>query len=187
MEQLTKQQQDLVEKNHNLIYGFIHNHKLNVEEYYDILAIAVCKAAKMFDGNKSDFSTYAYNAMKKELYKYWRHINRQKFIPDEMILSYNAEYDNSSNEGRSINLMDYLMDKHSTHDIVIGNMMSEKLISMLKDSEKKVAQYLLIGMQQSEIAKILNCSRQNVNFVIQQIRKKWISYFNTISDPEYAV
>ena len=36
--QLTKEQQELVEKNHNLIYGFANKNKLNIEEYYGILA-----------------------------------------------------------------------------------------------------------------------------------------------------
>ena len=42
---LTKEQKELVENNHKLIYYYIHKNGLSVDEYYDILAIGLCKAA----------------------------------------------------------------------------------------------------------------------------------------------
>ena len=49
---LTKEQKELVENNHKLIYYYIHKNGLSLDEYYDILAIGLCKAALNFDESK---------------------------------------------------------------------------------------------------------------------------------------
>ena len=63
---MTNKQARLVEENHNLIYGFLHKHKLS-EDFYGDAAIGLCKAAETFDETKnSSFSTYAYKCMFNE-------------------------------------------------------------------------------------------------------------------------
>lgn len=42
---LNEQQQELVEKNHDLIYWCAKNHKLDLEEYYGDLAIELFAAS----------------------------------------------------------------------------------------------------------------------------------------------
>ena len=64
---LTKEQKELVENNHKLIYYYIHKNGLSVDEYYDILAIGLCKAALNFDESKGiKFVTYAMFVMRNE-------------------------------------------------------------------------------------------------------------------------
>ncbi len=64
---LSKDQQDLVSDNHNLIYSYANKMNLDINEYYDLLAIGLCKAAKMYDPNRGyAFSTYAYFVMRNE-------------------------------------------------------------------------------------------------------------------------
>lgn len=70
---LTPAQQQLVEDNHNLIYGFLREYNLSQDEYYDLAAIGLCKAAQSFNSNrKSKFSYYAYLVMLTEVKMYWR-------------------------------------------------------------------------------------------------------------------
>ena len=42
---LTQQQQQLVEDNHKLIYFYLYRNSLSVDEFYDVAAIGLCKAA----------------------------------------------------------------------------------------------------------------------------------------------
>ena len=180
MGHLTKQQQELVENNHNLIYGFAKSRKLNIEEYYDLLAIGLCISAKSYDESKGKFSTYAYRVMDNEFYKHLKHVNRQSNIPDKMIMSYDSvcinNYSNDSENGKKLDNLYYLKDERYTNDIVVGNMMSEVLINMLNGKEKTIAKYLFIGLKHAEIAEIMNCSRQNITTAVQKIRNKWQSY-----------
>ena len=64
MRKLDEKQKKLVEENHSLIYSFAHSHNLPLDEYYDILAIALCKAGMTFKPELGHaFSTYAYKIM----------------------------------------------------------------------------------------------------------------------------
>ena len=66
MEQLTLDQQRIVSENHNLIYSLANKKSINLDEYYDALAIGLCKAAIAFDNTKGKFSTLAYTVMLNE-------------------------------------------------------------------------------------------------------------------------
>ena len=46
---MTDYQKQLVTDNHNLIYRFLQKEKLNMEDWYDLAAIGMCKAAKTFN------------------------------------------------------------------------------------------------------------------------------------------
>ena len=54
---MTDYQKQLVTDNHNLIYRFLQKEKLNMEDWYDLAAIGMCKAAKTFNEGTSKFST----------------------------------------------------------------------------------------------------------------------------------
>ena len=41
----------------------MYKYHLDVEEWYDIAAIGLCKAANTYNNDKSEFSTYAYKCM----------------------------------------------------------------------------------------------------------------------------
>lgn len=90
MEHLTSTQQKMVEDNHKLIYGAAHKYKINLEEYYDVLAIGLCKAAMTFDETKGQFSTFAYITMLNEYNGVLRHNKTSSVIPAQNIVSMNT-------------------------------------------------------------------------------------------------
>lgn len=167
-EQLTKQQQQLAESNHKLIYKFANQKNLAIDEYYDILAIGLCKAAKIFDENKSKFSTIAYRCMENEVKMYWTSNTRKHIVPKDMVSSY---------DGNDYLLVNYT-NTHSVHDIVASNIILRKFLNTLTEKEKIIVKLLIIGLTQSEIAIRINCTRQGVSHYIQKIRKRWIMYSN---------
>lgn len=71
---LTEEQRNMVEDNHNLIYGYIRDRCLDIEEWYDLLAIELCKTVMKFDKDKgATLGTYFYlrcdNLLRKEYAK----------------------------------------------------------------------------------------------------------------------
>jgi len=175
-EPLTKSQQELVEQNHNLIYGFANSKKISIEEYYGILAIGLCNAARTFDKNKDKFSTYAYSCMKNELCKYWKHKNILRNIPDNIVLSYNVKMELDHQDGRTY--LDDMTDDYSVCDDIVDGVSIESFKSILTEREKEIVSLLVDGMNQIEIAKFVNCTRQNVSRIItDNIAKKWKRYF----------
>lgn len=166
---LNKEQQELVEKNHNLIYEFAKNKGLAIDEYYDILAIGLCQAASAYDENRGRFSTIAYHSMNNILKQHYRHISRQRAIPENKIVSYNAQ---AGDEDIDKSYIDAIADDCCVQDTVISNITTERIVDTLNDKEKMIAKLFMEGMTHSEISVKLGCSRQNITYYAQQMRKK---------------
>ena len=175
---LTEQQQELVEKNHNLIYGFANRHKLPIDEYYDILAIGLCKAAQKYNNGNGVFSTFAYTCMKNVLFNYWKKNNAMGAIPDNKIVSYDTPnlFDNVSSNNGYINC---LVGSDYTCDTAMSNMMYESFCDLLTDSEKIIVKLLMDSIPQIQIAERMGYTRQSVGYYISQIRKKLTKYLET--------
>jgi RNA polymerase sigma factor (sigma-70 family) len=175
--QLTKRQQDLVAKNHNLIYQFAKDKKLPIDEYYDILAIGLCKAAKVYDEKKGEFSTIAYSCMRNMLSNHFRDTRRKRDIPKEMILYYDATYTSNDSENKNDYLNSLSCDR-STYDIVSDNMIITTFFNMLNQKEKAIVKLLIIGLSQKEIAQKLQCKAYNIQHAVSKIRKKYLFISN---------
>ena len=177
MKPLTETQQSLVVDNHNLIYEFAKKKHLLIEEYYDILAIGLCKASQSYDNTKGEFSTIAFRCMDAEVKDYYKYIYAEKRIPDDMILSYDAPTGGDDSDCKS-SFLDSFTDNCCVHDAVIGDIMCDSLMNLLSDKEQTVAKLLADGVNQSDIARQMDCTRQTVKYYITQIRKKWSTYLN---------
>lgn len=60
---LNNEQRKFVEDNHNLIYKYLVDKHLPQDEYYDMVALGMCKAAMKYDTSKGAFSTYMYTVV----------------------------------------------------------------------------------------------------------------------------
>ena len=170
---LTTEQQLLVEENHNLIYDFANKRNLIIDEYYDILAIGLCKAAPNYDINKGKFSTLAYQCMENELKVHWRHLQSKKVIPEDKIISYNTFRKVGENESLKESFIDSFVGTYSLDDVIIDNMFCNFFMSLLNDKEKIVINYIINGMTSNEIAIKLQCTVRNIYSIKRRIRKKW--------------
>lgn len=175
-EPLTKKQQELITLNHKLIYSFAYSKNLHIDDFYDILAIGMCKAAKAYDESKGKFSYFAYCCMNNELKEYYRHIKQQRAIPNKAILSYDNFMPNK--EGFEVDLLEILSDDYSVQDMVINDITTNEFIQRLDDRQKLIVKLLMEGITQTEIASYLNCTIQNIHRIVMIIRKKWTTYTN---------
>jgi RNA polymerase sigma-70 factor (ECF subfamily) len=77
--ELTTEQQAFAERNHNLVYGFLRDKKLPMDDYYDVVVFGYLRAVQQYCAcpelrQRFTFGTIAYRKMKDDL---WRHFNRQ--------------------------------------------------------------------------------------------------------------
>lgn len=172
---LTASQKNFASKNHNLIYRFALDHRLSLPDYYDLLAIGLCKAAGDFDPSLGySFSTLAYAYMKNECKYYWRHITNKRHIPHDKISS--LEEPICSPEG-NLTLMDSFRNSVSqsySFDPTIAE--TNAFIGTLTPKQKCVISGLINGFLPSDIAEKACCSRQNISRVRSVIQKKWRLY-----------
>lgn len=69
---LTESERALVENNHDLIYMIADCMELNIDEYYGLLAIALCHAAQKYKVKKYayDFKEFAKISIVHEVFSY---------------------------------------------------------------------------------------------------------------------
>lgn len=172
---LTEEQKKLVSDNHNLIYKYAHKHNLSVEDYYDLLAIGLCKAAQIYNPDKGELSTIAFVYMRYELFAYWNKLKKE--IPVNMLFSYDVCISDVSGdfEGDK-DFINSICDDTPQIDMLISQYTVDTFILSLTDKEQFILKALLKGLYQEKIAETLNCTQQNVSYYINKIKKKWLSF-----------
>jgi RNA polymerase sigma factor (sigma-70 family) len=146
---LNEQQKQLVEENHNLIYGFAHRHNINLNEYYDVLAISLCKAGESFDDKKGKFSTYAYTIM-------WRdYLNEMEAKFTQKRNGLECEFTEETTQSKNNDL---------DTDILI--------LDYLNEREKKVLLLRGKGYTIEEVGRILGIHKSYVSKILSKTREK---------------
>lgn len=165
---LTESQSKLVEQNHNLIYGFAKKYNLDIEEWYGILALALCKTALSFDSEKAKFSTLYYLCASQMVEVERRKWRTQKRIPKESCISLDEPLDDTD-----LTLKTCLADTRI--DFVKDLELKEQLSTLLKtlsDRDKKIFELSRIGVKQDVIADIVGTPQSNVSRRLKIIRNK---------------
>ena len=162
---LTDEQKKLVEDNHNLIYFTIHKYNLDIEEYYDILALALCRAAINYDINKgTTFSTYAISAMKGAFLQEIRKSKAQRRSGTCISIN-DVVYDNNGDDS-SITLEDMLTNGLDVFD--------ESILldfTKLNDKLRRILWLSYCGYTQKEIADIIGITQAQVSRDLKKAKK----------------
>lgn len=185
---MTEKHKELVEKNYNLIHHVLKKFifpKDKYEDYEQIGALALCKAALLYDESKGfKFTTFAVSYIKYSLLTYFRTYEMSLIkLPlkvyqdtisgkkrnirydsyEEILESTTSNWEPRSDQNESVQHLE---------EQIVDDLYIESVLSTLTEEEAKMFDYLLEGYSQSDIAKIYNCSRANINIKIQAIRKK---------------
>lgn len=151
MQKLTLEQQQTVADNHNLIYGFIHKRNLDVEEWYDLLAIELCISVMKLDTNKASLTTFFYMRCESLLRKEYTKSKRQK----------------NAHNGH-VEILDH---KHTSLEDDVESLMD---INELFDGEfGEILKLKADGFTQQEIANRLGVTQSYISKVINNIRKEY--------------
>lgn len=164
---ITDEQRKLAEVNHNLIYDFLFKHHLTIEDWYDLAAIGLCKAAISWDSEKAQFSTYAYRLMLNEVLIEKRKNRKQSTIPEYKMVYYQDETEN--NDGDTASFINLIPSKENVEGDVLSEILFSEFENNLKDKHKKIFALFRQGYKQREICKIVGCSQQQVSRVKKKL------------------
>lgn len=156
-----------IEENHNLIYKFLQQYNLSMDDYYDIAAIGLCKAAKKFDPERGvTFSTYAFKSMQNEYFM----TLRKKQLPTMSI------YEKLPDVEAELEFIETIQDNNSENDLYIVAISEDisKWYSSLCDLDKNIIKYLSSGLSQRDIGKILKITQSYVSRRIKNLRKGFL-------------
>lgn len=167
---MNDEQRKLVEDNHNLIYAFLHKYNLSIDEYYDVAAIGLCKAAIMFDKKKEcTFSTYAYLVMLTELKLVFRYNTSRKAIPLDKLTYYQSIISNG--DGKEIERLSLIPDNVDVESEVMTNETFKQVYSILSEQDRRIIHMFKLGYKQKEIAKNVGCSQSYISKIKAKIIK----------------
>ena len=156
-----------------MIYSFLYKYHLDVEEWYDIAAIGLCKAANTYNNDKSGFSTYAYKCMYTTIIMEKRKENAMRTIPQNQIVYYENQVNESSKDNDTSTFLNYIPSKQDIENETISALSLENIENELVGNKKKVFLLLREGYTQCEISKIIGISKQRVSKIKQEITEKY--------------
>lgn len=168
IEKLTTKQQNLITNNHNLIYKFMRQHKLgldNVNDWYGVYAIGLCKAAKHYDEKLGKFSTLAYVCMNNEVCKVFKKQNRRAMnivsldVPTETGLSFYEIITDNENPYKSIE-----------HKIDVNKAVDNAMKKMTDGNQEIIKLIIEDYISMTDVAQMKNISRQRVHQIMCKFR-----------------
>lgn len=165
---LSSEQCQLVEDNYYLIYWFLKKHQLSIDEYYDVAAIGLCKAAKLYDSQRGfKFATFAYAVMLNE-FRMTKRKTEKSVVPyihleDTPISAQDATYANIIADEA-----DYF---ESIESVLCVQTAMKKLNTKLSERDMKILGLYLNDMKQVEIAKRFGITQAQVSRIIARARK----------------
>ena len=166
---LTNEEQDLVEKNHNLICGFAKHRDLDLEDWYGELAIVLCKAIKIWNPKEGKLSSLYYGMCENKLKQEYRKRNALK-RQDGGLLSLDYEYGNFENTYTLNNYNTEILDD-SLEDVVSNKILLEDI---LDDKFGLVARLRYEGYSQVEISDKLNVSQSYISRILSDMKGEYI-------------
>lgn len=170
MKRLNKQQRKLVEKNHGLIYSFLIKNKLPQDEYYDVAAIGICKAALCYDPRKGMFSTLAYKAMSSEVYHKIRDERRKKDIPQSLMSSYDVLFNTDNAE--NVSLVDVIESDVDVEAQCLSKMSVESFFQSLDSISLTILRMRQQGCIQQEIGDRVNLSQMQISRKLSKMKER---------------
>ena len=172
---LTPEQRKLAEKHHNFIFYFMKRKGLDQEEFYDILAIALCKAVRTYDPSEYAFATYCYRCFENALRMYIRDNKRRvqsaPFSAFE-IHDDSGDIDNVIEETVSCEKAIQTFDELETY------MAMEGFVSRIPEKLRQVLDLHIKEYTQQEIAEILGISQPQVSRSLAKIRMLYKKYID---------
>ena len=170
---MTEEQRERVAENHNLIYGFLNKYQLSIEEYYDLAAIGLCKAAEKFNPELSEFSTFAYYWMRSMVFDELRKEYKVSQVPKEQLVCYQAE-----KEGRNGEVPVFeIPSKESVEEQVMVKVATQKFMDSLEERERKILNLLKQGFTQQEIGAAVGMSQVDVSRTKTRLKKRLVALY----------
>lgn len=152
--ELTKDEQLMVEENHNLIYAVANKYKLDIEEWYGLLAIELCNAVRKYKPEKGNLSTYYYIRVKGLICK---------------------EYHKTKATKRDHKKGGYIEETHKDGFDLDGE---TELKLWIEEQDNEILNLKYEGYNQNEIADILGITQSNVSRTLKKLRLDFEEYMN---------
>lgn len=161
---MTKQQ--LIEDNMNLVYFVIRTNfpsYINDEDIIQTGMLGLCYAADKWDADKSEFSTYAYRAIRGHICKEFRTRNEANNNGVKVI---SLDYELNNDEGDSATLGELLVGES---DVDFFDM--SELYERVSPLDREILRLRKQGLSNVQIGKQVGRSSERINQRLRRLRR----------------
>lgn len=160
--------QELIEDNMKLVYFVLNRYYPNFANDEDLIQVGMlglCRAADLWDGESSKFSTYACNSIRNTIINEFakRSRNISGISLETQLSSENGEFELST----------IIPSEDVDFDTPIDY---ERFKSQLTKTELEILAYLSNGLSQVEIGNMRGVTSNAINYHVRRIRRKWREY-----------
>lgn len=156
MRKLTDKERQMVEDNEKLIYWYANKKNLDLDEWYGLLAIELCKTVRKYNPDRGSLSTYF--KLRADIMVYRK--MQEKYRSGEL---YDYEIDESQHEDESVEVFDKV-----DSDIALEDLLE----SLETDRGRIIIRMKLDGYTQKEIAEETGLTQQGVGWVLRKVRER---------------
>lgn len=173
---LTEEQKALIEDNIKLVYAYCAKRKLDVDEYFGVLAEALCTAVRYYDPSKSKLSTYVYQCFGMKLIIDHRNSTTMSRDASKNNISViPLDIDIQDSDGQPMPLADVITDNNDDTATVDLIDLVEHCIAPYNDRYKRIVWLMIDGYPGYEIAKMVGVSPSYVSAVLYRFRNRFRS------------
>lgn len=169
LEKLSNTERKFAEENHNLIYGFLYQKELSIEEYYNIAVFGFLKAVQVYHRRKDlsgkyKFSVIAWKYMQSEIGNHLRMEHSKKRYTAENIVSLDAD------NKEMVNFYNLIGGKSAEADAV-GNSNADAVMEKMSEMQRKIVKLKMEGYNNTETFLLLEIPSSTFYKEINRIKK----------------
>lgn len=168
---MTDYQRKLIEDNHNIIYMILKKNHLSIDDWYDIAAIGMCKAAISYKPDKDvRFTTYAAKCIQNAISVEYKTSNYQKRAGDNELVYYDSM--TNSDDGDESALLNMFASNVNVEQEAIDRVILDNIMNVLDGRRTIVFNMLMAGYKLREISEKMGVSHNMIFLHKKQIAKK---------------
>lgn len=170
----------IMKENIKLVYYVAKRFAIPEREYEEVISIGMIglmKAAKSFEKSKNiKFSSYAYNCIYNEIAMYFRKL---KIYMNDVSLNQPICYDQKGNEltveelipSKNIDIVENISNREILEKVL------SIILNALETRDRNAILYMISGLKQGEIAKILKLSQVQISRIQRSLSEKIKKYY----------
>lgn len=169
---LTSAQRKLAEENHAFIFYYMKRKGLDQDEFYDILAYALCKAARAYDPTQCAFATFCWSCFENEIGMFRR--SQSKRITALPFSYYDTKVDEETQNLIYKTVPD--PDAEQRIDETETAILIKDFVKNLPEKLEQTLKLRLQGYSQREIARMVGVNQTMVSRRLAKIREMFNDY-----------
>ncbi len=164
---MTDEQRKLAEENHDLVYTFLRENNLPINQYYDVVIFGYLCAVQEYceepDLRRYKLTTIAWKLMMHEL------SNHQKYLSSKKKSYTTVSFDDFKYKDSALRWKDVLLDEDDILEQLQTDLILHELAAKLPETEMRLIRRKLYGEKMHDIAKAERMTFHDITLLLRGV------------------